>query len=369
MGRGCWPRSTSSTPPARRPAPPPDDRRRRRARRRSCRAPVVSGPARVGETLAALAAVDRRPRRRADRSHWRGSAAATPTSATCTVAAGAGATHLIAESERGLRLRVRAAATGAGGALVTWSAPTEPVLGRNECLLVAPGTITACVGASSRVTLEASLDRARAVSGQAVVVRGRITVAGDVARPDRVTVVHGGRAQLAAVDAGGGVRADVRARAVGARHGDRDTWPGAARRWRSTPARCASCRGSRAVHRPARPWRHGARPAGHRPRAAARARVAVPAAARGPHAEGPRRRPDLPRRRAAGRARGPLRRATAGRAACRGSPATGVRFLPGPGSPLEAAQTGWQRAALAVAPAAGAPGPGPLRCSAAPRSL
>ena len=35
-----------------------------------------------------------------------------------------------------------------------------------------------------------------------------------------------------------------------------------------------------------------------------------------------------------------------------------VRFLPGPGSPLEAAQTGWQRAALRrYRPRPGAPGP------------
>ena len=116
----------------------------------------------------------------------------------CTVPAGTGATHLIAETERGLRLRVRADVTGAGGPIVAWSAPTEPVLGRNECLLVAPGTITACVGASSRITLEASLDRQRVTAGQPVVVRGRLTVAGDVARPGRVTVVRGGRAVPAA---------------------------------------------------------------------------------------------------------------------------------------------------------------------------
>ena len=79
---------------------------------------------------------------------------------------------------------------------------------------------------------------------------------------------------------------------------------------------------------------------------AARARVEVPPAARGPHAEGPRRGPHLPRRRAAGRARRLATPRTAGRAACRAARRYRVRFLPGPGSPLEAAQTGWQRAAL-----------------------
>ncbi len=166
-------------------------------------APVVSGPARVGETLSALPAV----------ATGHGAPVTVvlswltcrgPGIASCSGAAGVGATHPVTEAERGLRMRVRADVRSAGGSIVSWSAPTEPVQGRNECLLVAPGTITACIGASSRITLEASLDRSRAAAGQPVVVRGRITVAGDLLRPDRVTVVRGGRAQPVAVDAGGG---------------------------------------------------------------------------------------------------------------------------------------------------------------------
>jgi hypothetical protein len=132
---------------------------------------------------------------------WFGCRDVTP--ASCTTPLAGGTAHVIGEAERGLRLRARALATSAGGSAVAWSAATEPVVGRNECLLVAPGRITACVGAVSRVTLEARLDRHRLVAGGSTLAAGRLTVAGDVPRPDRVTVVHGGRAELASVDAAG----------------------------------------------------------------------------------------------------------------------------------------------------------------------
>ena len=111
-------------------------------------APVVSGQARVGETLGAVdPVIAGHGTTVAIALTW--FACRDSALASCTISAGPGATHLIAETERGLRLRVRADASGSGGSLVTWSAPTEPVLGRNECVLVAPGTVTACVGASS----------------------------------------------------------------------------------------------------------------------------------------------------------------------------------------------------------------------------
>ena len=98
------------------------------------------------------------------------------------------------------------------------------------------------------------------------------------------------------------------------------------------------------LHRPARPRRHGARPAGLRTRAAARARVEVPPAARGTHAEGPRRRPHLPRGRAADRARRELRRPVPVAGGCRAPGPLPGAVPAGPGSPLEAAQAGWQHA-------------------------
>ncbi len=164
--------------------------------------PAVAGPARVGETLTTAApAVAGHGAAVTVTVAWLGCADAE--AVTCTRPVGAGVAHLTAEAERGLRLRVRATATSAGGTAIAWSAPTEPVLGRNECLLVAPGRITACVGASSRVTLEARLDRPAVLAGRAAVVSGRLTVAGDVTVPAAVTVAHGGRAALAAVDGAG----------------------------------------------------------------------------------------------------------------------------------------------------------------------
>ena len=241
---------------------------------------------------------------------------------------------------------MRADVRSAGGAIVAWSAPTEPVLGRNECVLVAPGTITACVGASSRITVEASLNRTRVTAGQPVVVTGRVTIAGDVARPDRVTVVRGGRAQLAAVDAGGGfaltfvpvlserVKVSVtiagRGDAIVLDAGEVRVVPRMTARFTVRRDRLGTVRDLRVTGRVV-------------PRVPD---LEVPAAARGTHAEGPRRRPHLPRRRAAGRARRLATPPTAGRAGCRAGRRYRVRFLPGPGSPLEAAQTGWQRAAL-----------------------
>ena len=156
-------------------------------------------------------------------------------------------------------------------------------------------------------------------------------------------------------------RADVRAGAVGARHGERR---------RRRPRRGAGARRRRgaggaahhrALHRPARPPRHGARPAGDGTRAAARARLEVPPAARGPHAD-----------RAASSAssaastssrscsRGATRR-TAGRAGCRVWPATGCGSCPGPARRSRRRRPRWQRAALALR--RGRTGPGPLRCS------
>jgi len=164
--------------------------------------PAVTGTARVGETVSATVP--------ASAGHgaavtvavaWFGCRDGAPGS--CTVVLAGGTSHVIGAPERGLRLRARALATSAGGSAVVWSGATEPVLGRNECLLVAPGRITTCVGASSRVTLEARLDRGRLVAGGSVLATGRLTVAGDVPRPDRVAVVHGGRAELAPVDAAG----------------------------------------------------------------------------------------------------------------------------------------------------------------------
>jgi hypothetical protein len=307
-------------------------------------APVVSGPARVGETLSALDPV------------VAGHGAAVTIAltwfrchdaelATCTGAAGPGGTHLIAETERGVRLRVRAGITGTGGSLVAWSAPTEPVLGRNECVLVAPGTITACVGASSRITLEASLDRLRVTSGQPVVVRGRVTVAGDVARPDRVTILRGGRALPAAVDAGGAfaltfvpllservtVSASVagRGEALVLDAGEVRVVPRIVARFTVRRDRRGTVRDLRVT---------------------GRVQPRVPVS---------KFRLLLEGRTPQGRVVGlicrvdeqPIVREGRYSAHCRsrGLPRLAryrVRFLPGPGSPLEAAQTGWQRAAL-----------------------
>ena len=207
---------------------------------------------------------------------------------------------------------------------------------------------------------EASLDRGRASSpASAVVVRGRITVSGDVPRPDRVTVVRGGRAQPRRRRCRRRIRPDLRARAVGARHRDGATSAGRgdalvldAGEVRVVP------RIDRALHRPPRPLRHGARPARDRSRAAARARLAVPAAARGPHAEGPRRRPHLPRRRAAGRARRAATPRTAGRAGCRGWRATACSSCPAP-----ARRSRRRRPAGSAPPSAASPedAPGPDR--------
>ena len=113
---------------------------------------------------------------------------------------------------------------------------------------------------------------------------GRITVAGDLLRPDRVTVVRGGPRPAGRGRCGRRLRADVRARAVGARVGERVD-PGPRRR-----ARARRRRGARRpahdgpVHRPARPVRHRPRPAGDGPRGAACPRLEVPPAARGTHA-------------------------------------------------------------------------------------
>ena len=306
--------------------------------------PAVAGTARVGETLTATTP--------AIAAH--GAAVTVATAwfacrsvgvATCSTPAAGAASHLIAEAERGLRLRVRVLASGAGGSVVSWSAPTEPVLGRNECLLVAPGRITVCVGASSRVTVEARLDRRRVVAGREALVTGRLTVTGDVPRPDLVTLVHGGRAELAAVDRAGNFALRVRPVlseriSVSVRIAGRSE-PLGPRGGRG--ARRA--RAARAIRRPARRGGHRPRPPRRRHRRPASAGGRVPAAARGTHAAGPRGRPDLPRRRAAGGPRRPLRRplpvAVPARAA-----RYRVRFLPGPGAPLDAAVTPWQRAAL-----------------------
>ncbi len=305
---------------------------------------VVSGPARVGETLTALppgvaghgAAV-------AIALSWFSCRTAEP--ASCTVAAGAGPTHLIAETERGLRLRVRAAVTGAGGSIADWSAPTEPVLGRNECLMVAPGTITACVGAASRITLEASLDRLRATAGQPVVVRGRVTIAGDVARPDRVTVVRGGRALPVAVDGGGGFaltfvpalseRVTVSVAVAG--RGDALVLDaGEVRVVPRITARFTVRRDRRGTVRDLR--------------VTGRVQPRVPVSQFRLLLEG-----RTPKGRVVGLIcrvdEQPVVRDGRYAAHCRsrGLPRLAryrVRFLPGPGSPLEAARTGWQRAAL-----------------------
>jgi hypothetical protein len=164
--------------------------------------PLVTGSARVGETLTATVP--------ATAGHG---AAVTVAAAwfacrdlsldACTATAGSATTRVVAETDRGLRLRLRVTAVSAGGAAMAWSAPTEPVLGRNECVLVAPGRITACVGASSRVTVEARLDRRQVPAGRRALVTGRVSVAGDVPRPAAVTILHGGRAAVAAVDAAG----------------------------------------------------------------------------------------------------------------------------------------------------------------------
>lgn len=307
-------------------------------------APAVAGQARVGETLAALPPV----------VAGHGAALAVALTwflcrdfalQTCTVEAGPGTAHLIAETERGLRLRVRADVTGAGGSIVAWSPPTEPVLGRNECLLVAPGTITACVGASSRITLEASLDRLRATAGQPVVVRGRVTVAGDVARPDRITVVRGGRALPAAVDVSGGFaltfvpalseRVTVsltvagRGDALVLDAGEVRVVPRITARFTVRRDRGGAVRDLRVT---------------------GRVQPRVPIS---------KFRLLLEGRTPKGRVVGlicrvdeqPIVRAGRYAAHCRsrGLPRLAryrVRFLPGPGSPLEAAQTGWQRAGL-----------------------
>ena len=167
-------------------------------------APVVSGPARVGETLSALAAVAtghgaardrhpgvvRLPRRRRRLLHRRRRSGRHPPdrrerSAACACGYAPTCAAPAARSPPGRRRPSRCwAATSA----CWWRR------GRSRPVSAPPRAIT----------LEASLDRNRAAAGQAVVVRGRVTIAGDVARPDRVTVVHGGRAQLAAVDAAGG---------------------------------------------------------------------------------------------------------------------------------------------------------------------
>lgn len=307
-------------------------------------APIVSGPARVGETLAAVAPVVA--------GHGAVVTAALTwflcrdaELATCTAAVGSGTAHLIAETSRGLRLRVRADVAGAGGSLVAWSAPTEPVLGRNECVLVAPGTITACVGASSRITLEASLDRLRVTSGQLVVVRGRVTIAGDVARPDRVTVVRGGRAAPVALDAGGGfaltfvpaLSERVTVSVMVAGRGDALVLDaGEVRVVPRITARFTVRRDRGGTVRDLR--------------VSGRVQPRVPVS---------RFRLLLEGRTAKGRVVGLICRVVeqpivrdgryAAKCRSRGLPRLAryrVRFLPGPGSPLEAAQTGWQRAAL-----------------------
>lgn len=48
------------------------------------------------------------------------------------------------------------------------------------------------------------------VAGREALVTGRLTVTGDVPRPDLVTLVHGGRAELAAVDRAGNFALRVR---------------------------------------------------------------------------------------------------------------------------------------------------------------
>ncbi len=307
-------------------------------------APVISGPARVGETLSALPAV----------ATGHGAPVTVAIAwftcrdtgvASCTGAAGPGATHLIAEAERGLHLRVRADVRSAGGSMLSWSAPTEQVLGRNECLLVAPGTITACVGASSRITLEARLDRTRAAAGQLVVVAGRVTTAGDLPRPDRVTVVRAGRTQLAAVDAGGGfaltfvpaLSERVAVSVTIAGRGDalvldagevrvvpRMTARFTVRRDRYGTVRDLRVTGRVAPRVPVSKFRlllEGRTPKGRVVGLICRVDE-QPIVLDGAYA-------------AHCTSRGLPRRAT-----------YRVRFLPGPGSPLEAAQTGWQRAAL-----------------------
>ncbi len=160
--------------------------------------PLVSGMARVGETLSAAPGA------------WTEHGAAVATTikwlrctgadvATCTETIASGPSLLLGVSDRATRLRVRVDATNAGGAAVAWSEPTDLVLGRNECVLVAPGEITTCIGVSSRVTLQASLDRTTVTAGRRVTVRGRVVVSGDVPRPAAVTVEHGGRSASAPI--------------------------------------------------------------------------------------------------------------------------------------------------------------------------
>lgn len=306
--------------------------------------PVVSGPARVGETLtAAPPVVTGHGALPVITLGWFRCRDATPDS--CSDAAGAGAAHLVAESERGVRLRVRAVATSSGGSAVTWSAPTEPVLGRNECLLVAPGSITACVGAASRVTVEAGLDRRSVLAGGVVTVRGRVTVTGEVPRPDRVAVVRGGRSLAAAVDAAGGfalvfvpelservtVRVSVagRGEALALDAGEVRVTPRLTARFTVRRDRLGTVRDLRVTGRVA-------------------PRVPVPGF-----------RLLLEGRTPQGRVVGLICRVSEqpvvrdGRftATCRSrylprAARYRVRFLPGPAAPLDAAATGWQRAAL-----------------------
>jgi hypothetical protein len=306
--------------------------------------PPVAGSARVGDTLTtAVPATAGHGAAVTVTLAWLACASAEVVS--CTRSAGTGAAHLLAEAERGLRLRVRAMAASAGGVTIAWSAPTEPVLGRNECLLVAPGRITACVGAGSRVTVEARLDRASVVAGRTAVVSGRVTVAGDVAVPAVVTVAHGGRAGLAAVDGAGtfalpfapltservtvGVRIAGRTDPLQLDAGEVRVTPVLAARFTVRRDRFGTARDLRV---------------------SGTARPAAPV---------PGFRLLLEGRTPQGRVVGLICRAAeqpvvrdgrfAGRCRSRFLPRAAryrVRYLPGPGSPLDAAMTPWRRAAL-----------------------
>ena len=222
-------------------------------------APVISGPAGVGETLGALAPVIaghgatgrhrarvvHLPRRRGRRLHRCGR--------RCD-ASGRGGGIAACGCASVPRRRARPS-------LVTWSAPTEPVLGRNHGAPRLDHRLRP--GASWRVTLVASLDRPRVVSGGAVVLRGPVSVTGDVPRPIASTS-SGPVARSVSRGRRRRIRTDLRARVS-----ERVVLANVAGRGdalRAQRARCASRRASpRASPVPgARRRRHGARPARHR---------------------------------------------------------------------------------------------------------